>query len=116
MLIGIDLFNEPWDYTWGHWRTNVEDAYQAINAVNPNILIFAEGVSDTANNQDGTPELITQEPHGNTTANWGRCTAGWYGHAYDPITNTAGWGEWRPFDQRKTNLLNKLWRANAPAS
>ena len=36
-------------------------------------------------------------------------TAGWYGHAYDPVTNTAGWGEWRPFDQRKTNLLNRLW-------
>jgi len=36
-------------------------------------------------------------------------TAGWYGHAYDPISNTAGWGEWRPFDQRKTGLLNRLW-------
>jgi aryl-phospho-beta-D-glucosidase BglC (GH1 family) len=36
-------------------------------------------------------------------------TAGWYGHAYDPITNTAGWGEWRPFDTRKTALLNRLW-------
>lgn len=36
-------------------------------------------------------------------------TAGWYGHAYDPVSNTAGWGEWRPFDQRKTNLLNRLW-------
>jgi hypothetical protein len=256
-IIGIDLFNEPWDYTWGDWKTNVEDAYTAINAVNPNILIFAEGVSGTANNQDGTPDTITQEPHGNTTPNWGenlfsaganppnipkdrlvlsphsygpsvfvktefldpnqtacvglegdaagdaKCkividpvklkasweehygylkdqgfavvvgefggnldwpagqasirdrnrwggfitpgvdsdwqnafvdylatrhiegcywsinpesgdTAGWYGHAYDPITNTAGWGEWRPFDQRKTNLLNKLWTANAP--
>jgi hypothetical protein len=251
-IIGIDLFNEPWDYTWQDWKTNAEAAYQAINAVNPNILIFVEGVSGTANNQDGTPNTITQEPHGNTTPNWGenlfsaganppnipkdrlvlsphsygpsvfvktefldptqtqcvglegdaagdaKCkialdeaklrasweehygylkdlgyavvigefggnldwpagqasirdrnrwggfitpgvdsqwqtsfvnyltsrgieacywsinpesgdTAGWYGHAYDPITNTAGWGEWRPFDQRKTNLLNKLW-------
>jgi endoglucanase len=33
----------------------------------------------------------------------------WYGHAYDPITNTAGWGEWRPFDTRKTTLLTRLW-------
>ncbi|HEY6927401.1 MAG TPA: cellulase family glycosylhydrolase [Steroidobacteraceae bacterium] len=255
-IIGIDLFNEPWDYTWADWKTNVEDAYQAINAVNPNILIFAEGVSGTANNQDGTPDTITQEPHGLLTPNWGenlfsaganppnvpkdrlvfsphsygpsvavqsyfldpnqtacvglegdaagdaKCkividpaklkagweehygylkdmgyavvvgefggnldwpagqasirdrnrwgflapgtdsdwqnafvdylatrhiegcywsinpesgdTGGWYGHAYDPVTNTAGWGEWRPFDQRKTNLLNKLWTANAP--
>jgi aryl-phospho-beta-D-glucosidase BglC (GH1 family) len=36
-------------------------------------------------------------------------TGGWYGHAYDPISNTAGWGEWRPFDARKTTLLNTLW-------
>ncbi len=36
-------------------------------------------------------------------------TAGWYGHAYDPVTNTAGWGQWLNFDQRKTNLLNRLW-------
>ncbi|MDX1475614.1 MAG: cellulase family glycosylhydrolase, partial [Reinekea sp.] len=36
-------------------------------------------------------------------------TGGWYGHAYDPISNTAGWGEWLDFDQRKTNLLNKIW-------
>ena len=34
------------------------NAYQAINAVNPNILIFAEGVSGTANNQDGTPDTV----------------------------------------------------------
>jgi len=256
-IIGIDLYNEPWDYTWADWKTSIEDAYQTINAVNPNILIFAEGVSGTANNQDGTPDTITQEPHGVLNPNWGenlfsaganppnipkdrlvfsphsygpsvavqgyfldpnqtaclglegdaagdaKCkividptklkagweehygylkdmgyavvvgefggnldwpagqasirdrnrwgflapgtdadwqnafvdylatrhiegcywsinpesgdTGGWYGHAFDPITNTAGWGEWRPFDQRKTNLLNKLWTANAPA-
>ena len=36
-------------------------------------------------------------------------TGGWYGHAYDPVSNPAGWGEWRAFDQRKTNLLNTLW-------
>jgi endoglucanase len=256
-IIGIDLYNEPWDYTWTDWKTNIEDAYKVINAVNPNILIFAEGVSGTANNQDGTPDTVTQEPHGVLNPNWGenlfsaganppnvpkdrlvfsphsygpsvavqtyfldpnqtacvglegdaagdaKCkividpvklkagweehygylkdmgyavvvgefggnldwpagqasirdrnrwgflapgtdsdwqnafvdylaarhiegcywsinpesgdTGGWYGHAYDPITNTAGWGEWRPFDQRKTNLLNKLWTANAPA-
>jgi hypothetical protein len=36
-------------------------------------------------------------------------TAGWYGHAFDPISNTSGWGEWRPFDARKTTLLNRLW-------
>jgi endoglucanase len=252
-IIGIDIFNEPWDYTWQDWKTLAEAGYQAINAVNPNTLIFVQGVSATANNQDGTPGTITQVPHGDpaSTPNWGenlfeagtnpinipkdrvvfsphtygpsvfvqkmfmdpaqsqctglegdaagdaKCnivinptqlqagweqhfgylksqgyavvvgefggnldwpagqasirdrnrwshitpgvdaqwqnafvdymtsrgiegcywsinpesgdTAGWYGHAYDPVTNTAGWGEWRPFDQRKTNLLNRLW-------
>lgn len=252
-IIGIDLFNEPWDYTWTDWKTLTEHAFQAINSVNPNTLVFVQGVSGTANNQDGTPDTITQVPFGNpaTNPNWGenlfeaganppsipkdrlvfsphvygpsvfvqrqfmdpaqpqcagkegdaagdlRCnvvinptllrsgweehfgylkqqgyavvvgefggnldwpagqasirdrnrwgfltpgtdaqwqnafvdymvskgiegcywainpesgdTAGWYGHAYDPISNTAGWGEWRPFDTRKTTLLTRLW-------
>jgi hypothetical protein len=38
-----------------------------------------------------------------------RDTAGWHGHAFDPITNEAGWGEWRDFDARKSALLNRLW-------
>jgi hypothetical protein len=252
-IIGIDIFNEPWDYTWSEWKSLSEQAYSAINAVNPNTLIFVEGNSATAGNQDGTPDTVSQRPHGNaaTVPNWGgnlyeaganppdipkerlvysphvygpsvfvqssfmdpsqsqcaglegdaagdaRCnlvinttlersgweehfgylkdqgyamvvgefggnlgwpggqasirdrnrwgylpsgldatwqsafvdymvskgiegcywsinpesgdTAGWYGHAYDPVTNTSGWGEWRSFDQRKTNLLNRLW-------
>jgi len=252
-IIGIDIFNEPWDYTWADWKTLAEHAFQAINSVNPNTLVFVEGNSATANNQDGTPATITQNAFGTTpaTPNWGenlfqagsnppnipkdrlvfsphtygpsvfvqkqfmdpaqpqctglegdaagdaRCnvvinptllragweehfgylkaqgfavvvgefggnldwpggaasvrdrnrfgylaqgsdsqwqnafvdyatskgiegcywainpesgdTAGWYGHAYDPVTNTAGWGEWRPFDTRKTTLLHRLW-------
>ncbi len=252
-IIGIDIFNEPWDYTWQEWKTLSESAYQAINEVNPNTLIFVQGISAAANNQDGSPTTITQVPHGDTASNpnWGEnlfeaganpltipqerlvfsphtygpsvfvqkmfmdpnqpecaglegdaagdadcnivinpavlepgweehfgylrdqgyavvvgefggnldwplgqasirdrerwshitpgvdgewqdafvdymvendiqgCywsinpesgdTAGWYGHAYDPISNTAGWGEWLNFDQRKTNLLNRLW-------
>jgi endoglucanase len=252
-IIGIDLFNEPWDYTWADWKTLTEHAFQAINSVNPNTLVFVQGVSGTANNQDGTPTTITQVPFGDAALNpnWGenlfeaganppaipkdrlvysphtygpsvfvqkqfmdpaqpacagkegdaagdaRCnvvinptllrqgweqhfgylkdqgyaivvgefggnldwpggqaairdrtrwgylapgldqqwqnafvsymvergiegcywainpesgdTAGWYGHAYDPVSNTAGWGEWRDFDIRKTNLLNSLW-------
>jgi len=252
-IIGIDIFNEPWDYTWSEWKSLSEQAYTAINAVNPNTLIFVEGNSASAGNQDGTPDTVSQRPHGNaaTVPNWGgnlfeagasppnipkdrlvysphvygpsvfvqssfmdpaqpqcaglegdaagdaKCnlvinatlersgweehfgylkdqgygmvvgefggnldwplgqasirdrnrysyltpgadatwqnafvdylvskgiegcywsinpesgdTAGWYGHAYDPVSNTAGWGEWRPFDQRKTNLLNRLW-------
>jgi len=252
-IIGIDIYNEPHDYTWADWKALTEQAYTAINGVNPNILLFVEGVSSKANGQDGTPATTTAVPHGSaaTVPNWGenlfqaggdppnvprdrlvwsphtygpsvfvqpsfmdpaqpQCaglegdaagdadcnivinptllrsgweehfgylkqqnyaivvgefggnldwplgqasirdrnrwshitpgvdaqwqdafvsymvekgiegcywsinpesgdTAGWYGHAYDPINNTSGWGEWRAFDQRKTNLLNRLW-------
>jgi aryl-phospho-beta-D-glucosidase BglC (GH1 family) len=252
-VLGIDIFNEPWDYTWAEWKTLAQDAFAAINSVNPNTLVFVQGVSGTAGNQDGTPNTVSQTPFGNTAlnVNWGenlfeavsnpltipkdrlvfsphvygpsvfvqrqfmdpaqtactgldgdpagdaKCnvvinptllqqgweahwgflkqqgfgivvgefggnldwpkgpaairdqnrwgylpvgldgqwqqafvnylvskhvegcywainpessdTAGWYGHAYDPISNTAGWGEWRPFDTRKTALLHQLW-------
>jgi aryl-phospho-beta-D-glucosidase BglC (GH1 family) len=252
-IVGIDIFNEPWDYTWAEWKTLAESAYQAINEVNPNTLVFVEGISASAGNQDGSPSTITQVPHGDvaTNPNWGenlyeaganpinipkervvfsphtygpsvfvqkmfmdpaqpQCTglegdaagdancnividssklrpgweehfgylkdlgyavvvgefggnldwplgqtslrdrerwshitpgvdqqwqsafidymtdkgiegcywsinpesgdtAGWYGHAYDPISNTGGWGTWLDFDSRKTNLLNTLW-------
>jgi endoglucanase len=252
-IIGIDIYNEPHDYTWQEWKTLSEAAYQAINAVNPNTLIFMQGIGTTAGTQDGSPTTTTPVPHGvaATNPNWGenlfeagnslpniprerlvfsphtygpsvfvqkmfmdpaqsQCTglegdaagdadcnivitptllrqgweehfgylrdqgyavvvgefggnldwprgqasirdrdrwghitapvdaqwqdafvsymvenqiegcywsinpesgdtAGWYGHAYDPVSNEAGWGEWRTFDQRKTNLLNRLW-------
>ena len=55
VVIGVDIFNEPWDYTWAEWKTLAEHAFQAINSVNPNTLVFVEGVSGTAGNQDGTP-------------------------------------------------------------
>jgi hypothetical protein len=71
-IIGIDIYNEPWDYTWSDWSTLAGQAYTAINAVNTNILIFVEGVSDSANNQDGSPTTITTEPSGVAPApNWG---------------------------------------------
>ncbi len=252
-IIGIDVYNEPHDYTWAEWKALVESAYTAINSVNPNTLLFVQGVGTVAGTQDGTPNTTTPVPHGDTASNpnWGenlfeagsnpinipkerlvfsphtygpsvfvqrmfmdpaqpQCaglegdaagdancnivinptqlaagweehfgylkqlgyaivvgefggnldwpqgqasirdrdrwshitpgvdgqwqnafvdylvskniegcywsinpesgdTAGWYGHAYDPVSNTAGWGEWRTFDQRKTNLLNRLW-------
>jgi aryl-phospho-beta-D-glucosidase BglC (GH1 family) len=252
-ILGIDIFNEPWDYTWQEWKTLTEHAFAAIDSVNPNTLLFVQGISGTAGNQDGTPTTITQVPFGDPalTPSWGenlfeaganppavpkerlvfsphtygpsvfvqrqfmdpaqpecagqegdaagdlkcnviinptllrqgweahfgylkqlgyavvvgefggnldwprgttplrdqnrwgylapgsdgqwqnalvdymvskgieacyfainpesRAAAGWYGHAYDPISNTNGWGEWQPFDTRKTTLLNQLW-------
>jgi aryl-phospho-beta-D-glucosidase BglC (GH1 family) len=72
-IMGIDIFNEPWDYTWNEWKTLTEHAYQTINAVNPNILIFSQGISASAGNQDGTPDTTTKTPHGDSgiDPNWG---------------------------------------------
>jgi aryl-phospho-beta-D-glucosidase BglC (GH1 family) len=252
-IIGIDIFNEPWDYTWAEWSSLAASAYQAINEVNPNLLIFVQGISASAGNQDGSPTSITQVPHGSEefNPNWGEnlfeaganppnipksqlvysphtygpsvfvqnhffdpnqpecadledlegaaagcnividparlrqgweehfgylrdqgyavvvgefggnwdwpnnatltaqqdwshiapgivdgqwqtafvdymvdkgiqgCywgmnpesgdTGGWYGHAYNPVSNTGGWGTWLSFDGRKTNILQQLW-------
>jgi aryl-phospho-beta-D-glucosidase BglC (GH1 family) len=252
-IIGIDIFNEPHDYTWAEWKALTEQAYSAINTVNPNLLLFVQGIGTNAGGQDGTPATVTPQPHGAvaTNPNWGEnlfeavsnpinvpksqlvwsphtygpsvfvqkmfmdpaqtaCTglegdvagdadcrivinptllrqgweehfgflkqqnfaivvgefggnldwpggqaavrdrnrwshitpgvdgqwqnafvdymvekgiegcywsinpesgdtAGWYGHAYDPVSNTTGWGQWLSFDARKTALLNRLW-------
>lgn len=252
-IMGIDIFNEPWDYTWAEWKRLSEAAYARINSVNPNLLIFVEGISGTANNQDGTPDTNVEVPHGSMdqNPNWGEnlfeagsnplnipqdrlvysphtygpsvfvqkhffdpaqpecaeledlegaaigcnividparltpgweehfgylrdsgyamvvgefggnwdwpnkatlqaqsdwshispgvvdgqwqtafvnymksrgiqgCywgmnpesgdTGGWYAHAYDPVSNTGGWGTWSGFDSRKTSLLRSLW-------
>jgi hypothetical protein len=71
-VIGIDIYNEPWDYTWADWSSLAGQAYTTINAANPNILVFVEGTSDTANNQDGTPLTTTAQPYGSEPPpNWG---------------------------------------------
>ena len=72
-IIGIDIFNEPWDYTWDEWKTLTEHAYEAINEVNPNTLLFVQGISANADSQDGTPDTKVPVPHGVefTNPNWG---------------------------------------------
>ena len=72
-ILGIDIFNEPWDYTWQEWKTLSEHAYDAINSVNPNVLVFVEGVSGNADSNDSTPDTITPVPYGNEAINpnWG---------------------------------------------
>lgn len=72
-IMGIDIFNEPWDYSWSQWRSLIDQAYDAISSVNPNILIFAQGIGGTNGNQDGTPDTKEDTPHGdkNTNPNWG---------------------------------------------
>jgi len=72
-IMGIDIFNEPHDYTWAEWRRLIDVSYAEINAVNPNILIFAQGIGTKPGAQDGTPTTTTDEPHGDlfSNPNWG---------------------------------------------
>jgi hypothetical protein len=70
--MGIDIFNEPWDYSWSEWKSLIDKAYAAISSVNPNILIFAQGIGGSNGNQDGTPDTKTDSPHGDrANPNWG---------------------------------------------
>ncbi|MGD9201623.1 MAG: cellulase family glycosylhydrolase [Chitinispirillia bacterium] len=72
-IMGIDIFNEPWDYSWEEWAAMIDKAYAAINSVNPNILIYAQGIGGTHGNQDGSPDTKTVSPHGEIelNPNWG---------------------------------------------
>ncbi|HEY7771845.1 MAG TPA: cellulase family glycosylhydrolase [Marinagarivorans sp.] len=65
-VIGIDIFNEPWDYTWDEWATLSEDAYDAMKDVNEDILIFVQGIA-------GGNRTNEVEPHGSleSNPNWG---------------------------------------------
>jgi aryl-phospho-beta-D-glucosidase BglC (GH1 family) len=72
-IIGIDIYNEPWDYSWQDWKTLVEHAYAAIDSVNPNLLIFVQGISASSGNQTGVSGTVVQTPYGSaaTNPNWG---------------------------------------------
>src|SRR5690554_4846999 len=76
-ILGIDIFNEPWDYTWDQWKGMVERAYDAINEVNENTLIVVQGIGSY--NSDGT-----DIPHGDPAynPNWGE---NFYSFADNPI-------------------------------
>lgn len=76
-VIGIDIFNEPWDYTWDQWATLAEKAYKVIEQHNPNLLIFVQGIS-------GGNRVNEEEPHGEmaTNPNWGE---NFYGFMNRPL-------------------------------
>lgn len=76
-IIGIDIFNEPWDYTWDQWATLSEKAYQAINEVNKDVLIFVEGVGSGLQDE-------TEVEHGDESLNpnWGE---NFYGFTKRPL-------------------------------
>ncbi|MEJ2045456.1 MAG: cellulase family glycosylhydrolase [Reinekea sp.] len=71
-VIGIDIYNEPWDYTWSEWSTLAEKAYNTINAVNNDLLIFVEGVGDKSD----------YGPSEEFNPNWGENL---YGFVSDPL-------------------------------
>jgi len=47
-VIGIDLFNEPWNLTWSTWASYASQAGQAVLGVNPNLTIWVEGVASNS--------------------------------------------------------------------
>jgi hypothetical protein len=57
-IVGIDIFNEPWDYTWLEWKKLIEDAYGSVNAVNPNLTIWAQGISQIADSDTGAAGTV----------------------------------------------------------
>ncbi|WP_341937479.1 cellulase family glycosylhydrolase [Marinimicrobium sp. C2-29] len=65
-IMAIDIFNEPWDYTWAEWKELSETAYQAIDEVNSDVLIMVEGIA-------GGTSAGEEVPHGSeeTNPNWG---------------------------------------------
>jgi endoglucanase len=61
-VMGIEIFNEPYDYTWSEWRSLIDMAYSAIDSVNSDILVFAGGIGGKAQDEsidvpDGDPDL-----------------------------------------------------------
>ncbi len=77
-VIGIDIFNEPWDYTWDEWATLAEKAYKVIEENNDDILIFVQGIS-------GGNRTNEEEPHGDlkTNPNWGENFYGFHNRPLD---------------------------------
>ena len=45
-LMGLDLFNEPYNLTWAEWESLASQAGQAVLAANPRLLVFVEGVGN----------------------------------------------------------------------
>ena len=52
-ILGIDIFNEPYNLTWKQWRDLSTEAGRRILAVNPNLLIFVEGVANQNTDNGG---------------------------------------------------------------
>ena len=76
-LIAIDIFNEPWDYTWAEWKALAESAYKAIDSVNKDVLVMVEGVGSET-------QAKVKVDHGDPSSNpnWGE---NFYGFKTAPL-------------------------------
>jgi len=55
-VLGIDIFNEPYGFSWRLWRPLAERAGVEILRINPRLLVFVEGVgSEGYNNGRALP-------------------------------------------------------------
>jgi endoglucanase len=68
-VMGIEIFNEPYDYSWSEWSSLIDTAYNAINSVNSNILVFAGGIGSFNNKHSSNAETPNGDPALNP--NWG---------------------------------------------
>jgi aryl-phospho-beta-D-glucosidase BglC (GH1 family) len=76
-IMAIDIFNEPWDYSWSEWKALAESAYQAISSVNKDVLVMVEGVG--SKHSDGSKEPFGDPAY---TPNWGENL---YGAGIEPL-------------------------------
>jgi aryl-phospho-beta-D-glucosidase BglC (GH1 family) len=65
-IMAIDIFNEPWDYTWSEWKSLAESAFEVIDEVNKDVLIVVEGIGSEL--ADGTKIAHGDEA---SNPNWG---------------------------------------------
>jgi endoglucanase len=49
-VLGVDLFNEPYELTWAEWKALAQEGAREVLAVNPRILVAVEGVGNLSPN------------------------------------------------------------------
>lgn len=83
-VCGADLHNEPHDLTWSQWAAYAENCANAIHAINPNWLVFVEGVGAYDNEfywWGGQLKGVTDRPISINTANKVVYSPHEYGHS-----------------------------------
>ena len=52
-VVGIDLFNEPYELSWPQWKQFVNAGAKSVLSENPHVLVFVEGVGGSADQAGG---------------------------------------------------------------